>query len=85
MLATRPMLYMPTSFFLNLCRTCGMKNEANVLDVFSLVFVAFAPPAISFFGVAVATSAAEEVVNAAANVTADVATRQELAKSWYGL
>jgi len=47
-----------------------MADEVGGLDVLLLVFVAFAPPLISFFGAAAVTNAAEEVMNAT--------TRQEL-------
>jgi len=39
-------------------------DEVGGLDVLLLVFVAFAPPLISFFGAAVVTNAAEEVMSA---------------------
>jgi hypothetical protein len=41
-----------------------MADEVGGLDVLLLVFVAFAPPAISFFGAAAVTNAAEEVIYA---------------------
>ncbi len=68
------------SFFLNLRYTYGVKNKANALDVIPLVFVAFAPPLISFFGAAAVANAAEEVVNVAGKVATDAAARQELTK-----
>ncbi len=71
---------MPMSFFLNLRYTYGVKNKTNALDVVPLVFVAFAPLLISFFGVAVATNAAEETVNATAKAAVDATARQKLAK-----
>jgi hypothetical protein len=44
-----------------------MADEANGLDVFLLIFAAFAPPVIYFFGAAAAANAAEEVIYAAAH------------------
>ncbi len=57
-----------------------MVNWTDVSDVLRLVFVAFAPLFISFFGAAVVTDVAEEVVNAAAKAAVDATARQELAK-----
>jgi len=57
-----------------------VENKTNALDVFPLVFVAFAPFFISFFGAAVVTNAAEEAVNVAGKAATDAAARQELAK-----
>ena len=56
-----------------------MESEVNGLDVLLLVFVAFAPPLISFLGAAAVTNAAEEVINAT--------TQQELIEKliWFTL
>ncbi len=54
-----------------------MADEADVLDVLQIAFIAFAPPIISLLGAVAVTHAAEEVINAAISVATGMATKRE--------